>query len=342
MIFQRLFGFNEEIISECDKKEIYKYKLLSIVFIVLLFVCFFSSNYFFYLLFNSYLFGLIGSVFLSFILFSLLRLTVISINVPLDEEITLKRLMFNSGNILRLIIFSVLLFSLLVPFTSMFFNKSYTSLIDKYKDELVYNYSKSLKISSENKNKVLRKELADLKNDLNELNIQKSKSHDENEILLFSFRIRKQEHKIDVKRLEFQDVLLNQDDLFKVKTKVFRGDLLNVHFPFIRFGLVFKQGESILIFLVLFILFSIFIPLYVYSLVDKNNKYSRLYQTFVKERIINDYNKNIILCNTYLNKKYKGESIPDSIYLDSPFNKVLKVKNINKIDQSTYDNFLSK
>ena len=163
MLAALLFGLEEAILTDCSAKEINRYKRLSVFFLLLISLGFVSFYYFFYLLTQQYVSAFFGSLVLSFIYFSILRFTIITINVSLHEEMTMNRMLRNYANTYRVILFSAFVFTILVPLIALMNHDDFTTSLNAYKSSLTVSYEKNRVKAKQQQLNILSGDIARLK-----------------------------------------------------------------------------------------------------------------------------------------------------------------------------------
>ena len=139
-ITAKLFGMEMLFFQRCKESEKKHFRAVAILFIALIVACVLAFNYFFYLLLQSHVLAFLLSLILGFVYYSILRFSIITIGIPLSEVITIKRVILNSGNIFRALIFSMFVFTITVPLVAFVYRKELNPKIDEIKSELVKEY----------------------------------------------------------------------------------------------------------------------------------------------------------------------------------------------------------
>ena len=320
MLAAILFGLEETILTQCSAKEIKRYKRLAIFFLTLISCGLISFYYFFYLLSQNYVAAFFGSMILSFIYFSILRFTIITINVSLSDEMTMKRMVRNYANTYRVILFSAFVFTILVPLIAMINHDDFTGNLNSYKSSLNTSYQQNRLKAKKQQLNILSSDIINLKKQKNTFTQKLAKANTSMDKGLTEFEIRK----ID-KQLLLATIKLNSKDSVltlenELLTKQYQSQLDKSELPFYRFHLVFNYPMSIICLLMLFFAFILIIPFYIRALVSIDSNYAKLYKVEIKNRILNEYKLTKNECNKILNKKYSYSKVSQSLYEDSPFN----------------------
>lgn len=320
MLAAILFGLEETILTQCSAKEIKRYKRLSVFFLLLISLGFVSFYYFFYLLTQNYISAFFGSLVLSFIYFSILRFTIMTINVSLHEDMTMKRMLKNYANTYRFILFSAFVFTIFVPLIALMNHDDFTVNLNSYKISLNTEYQKNRIKAKQQQLNILSGDIARLKKQKNTFTQKLAKATSPMDKGLTEFEIRKIDTLILIATSKFiiKDSVLSTEN--EVLTKQYQSQLDKAELPFYRFQLVFKYPISIVCLLVLFFTFILIIPFYIRALVSVDSSYARLYKEEIKNRIVNEYELTKKDCSEILNKKYSYSKVSQSLYEDSPFN----------------------
>ena len=320
MLAAILFGLEETILTQCSAKEINRYKRLSIFFLVLTSIGIVSFFYFFYLLTQNYISAFFGSLVLSFIYFSILRFTIITINVSLNEEMTMTRMLRNYANTYRVILFSAFVFTILVPLIALINHDDFTGNLNSYKSSLNISYQQNRLKAKKQQLNILSSDIINLKKQKNTFTQKLAKANTSMDKGLTEFEIRK----IDTLLLLATIKLNSKDSVLTLENKIltnqYQSQLDKSELPFYRFHLVFNYPMSIICLLMLFFAFILIIPFYIRALVSKDSNYANLYKVEIKNRILNEYKLTKNECNKILNKKYSYSKVSQRLYDDSPFN----------------------
>jgi hypothetical protein len=320
MLAALLFGLEEPILTQCSEKEIKRYKRLAIFFLILISCGLISFYYFFYLLSQNYVAAFFGSMILSFIYFSILRFTIITINVSLSDEMTMKRMVRNYANTYRVILFSAFVFTILVPLIALFNHNHFTSNLNSYKSSLNAEYQQNRIKAKQQQLSILSVEIAHLNKQKNAFIKKLAKANGSMEKGLTEFEIKNLDTLLSIanNKLALKDSLLNTENELSVNQ--YRNQLYSAELPFYRFQLVFKNPIAAICLAILFVLFVLIIPFYIRVLVSKDSNYASLYKTEIKNRIINDFELTKKECVQFLNNQFSYTKINMDLYEDSPFN----------------------
>ena len=332
MLAAKVFGLEETILQKCESQEISRFKRIVIFFLILIAIGFISFYYLFYLISSNYFIAFLGSAFLGYIFYTVLRFTIISISVPIIEQITLKRMMFNSANIFRMILFSAFLFAMLVPFTALLYHTQFTQKLNEYKSVM---YSKYVS----NKDKAKAKQLTLIQQAINRKTEERkhltellNQSKNTVDAGIATFQIAK----IDSSIVDFRNKLEQKSNIISLdnlnQLEQFFATLKTSEMPFFRFRLVFSDKNSMFLFSLLFILFFAIIPLYIRVLVSKNSNYDNLFSKIIFERIVTEYHETKKYCSNHYKSKYAFRVSDIELYEDSPFNTKPKSLNIKKVN----------
>ena len=320
MLAAILFGLEETILTQCSAKEIKRYKRLAIFFLTLISCGLISFYYFFYLLSQNYVAAFFGSMILSFIYFSILRFTIITINVSLSDEMTMKRMVRNYANTYRVILFSAFVFTILVPLIAMINHDDFTGNLNSYKSSLNTSYQQNRLKAKKQQLNILSSDIINLKKQKNTFTQKLAKANTSMDKGLTEFEIRKIDTLLLLAtiKLNSKDSVLSLEN--KILTKQYQLQLVKSELPFYRFHLVFKNPIAAICLAILFVLFVLIIPFYIRVLVSKDSNYASLYKTEIKNRIINDFELTKKECEQFLNNQFSYTKINKDLYEDSPFN----------------------
>ena len=332
MLAAKVFGLEESILQKCESQEVSRFKRIVIFFLILMAIGCISFYYLFYLISANYFIASLGCAFLGYIIYTVLRFTIISISVPIIEEITLKRMMFNPANIFRMVLFSAFLFAMLVPFTALLNHTSYTQKLNEYKSVMYTKY-----VSNKDKAKALQLSLiqqainqkTEERKHLTELLNQSKSTID---IGIANFQIAK----IDSSIVDFRNKLEQKSNIISLdnlnQLEQFSAKLKTAEMPFFRFRLVFSDKKTMFLFSLLFILFFTIIPLYIRVLVSRNSNYDNMFSKIMFDRIVTEYHETKKYCSDHYKSRYAFQVSDIELYEDSPFNTKPKSLNIKKVN----------
>ena len=339
MLAAKLFGLEESVLEKCPSGERNGFSLLAAAFLVLLAMCFLSLLYLFQLLFGSYWMAMPVSVLIGFVYFCILRFSIISIGVPYSDTLTFGKLILNSGNITRLVIFSSFVFSICVPFVSFFYHDEITPQIDMFKSDITERYRASKLGSKQQQLNYLYEAIEIKKNELILIE-RKSGQGTKEQNALRSFQAKKIRKNLNELRLE-----LNKEDLL-LSTKIDREvseyskELKHTEMPFMRFRYVLSIPDSALLITLSFLAFMCLIPVYIYMLVGKNFYYSKKVHLQTSNLIQLNYSQASADIQNYLKNKFKYTRELNSAYADPPFNTIPVLSAVEKIkDQDIFSYF---
>jgi hypothetical protein len=330
MLVARIFALEQSILEKCESQEISRFKGILIFFFALMSFGVVSFYYLFYLLTSDYLLALIGCIMLSFIFYTILRFTMISISVPIIEEISVKRMIYNPANIFRLVLFAAFLSAMLVPFSALLNHNMFTDSLNTYKLSIYNKYVSNKEMAKTKQLSLIQAEINKKYNDRQHLVevINKGNSSLDNELV--AFQIKKIDSSITEYKSKFaqkeNNILIQNED----QLKQFSNNLNEAEMPFYRFRLVFVHKKSSLVFFLLFMIFMSIIPIYISVLVSKKSNYGKLYSQSMMVQIMSDYQKTKSDCAAYYKHKFNFEYTASDLYEDSPFNTVPKANTRKK------------
>ena len=316
MFGAKILGLEQSILEKCESSEVTLYNRVAGFFVFLICIAFISFYYFFYLLTSTYIIPVFLSLFAGFICFSVVRFTLISINVPLyEDEISLKKLFLNLGNSIRILIFSAFVLIIAIPFVAIFHHSDFSPKVQLLKTDLRMKCERTSERLVNQKLIRFENEINTLKNERLHLEQKKSQAETVMDKKLLDFKISQVSAIISTKE--------NQINLKKQQVS---------DFPFYRFSLIFKNPDSLFFFYVFFIGFNLIIPFYIGVLVRKNNKYATLYREETKLIIQNNYKSTEKECSDYLLKEHQYVGKKIEIFTDEPFNRKKKEWIYKKIE----------
>jgi hypothetical protein len=320
MFGAKLFGLEESILTKCSVKEIKRYTRMAYFFISLIAAGYISFYYFFYLLTQSYISSFFGAIIISFIYFSILRFTIITINVSLHEEMSMKRMWQNYANTYRVILFAAFIITILVPLIALINHNSFSVNLNNYKNSLNTQYQNNRFKAKKQQLQILIKEINNLKNQKNSLTKKLLTANGSMEKGLTEFEIKKIDTLINRvnNKLLTKDSILTTENITQIKQ--YESKIKSAELPFYRFQLVFKNGFSIFLLIILFCFFILIIPFYIRVLVSKDSEYAKLFKEEIKNRILKDYNRTTTDCSNFLMQQYSYTIKESTLYEDSPFN----------------------
>jgi hypothetical protein len=320
MIATKLFGLEESILTKCTIKEIRRYKRLANFFITLIVIGCIAFYYFFYLLTQNYISALFGSLIISFIYFAILRFTIITINVSLHEEMSMKRMWQNYANTYRVILFAAFIITILVPLIALINHNSFSVNLNNYKNSLNTQYQNNRFKAKKQQLQILIKEINNLKNQKNSLTKKLLTANGSMEKGLTEFEIKKIDTLINRvnNKLLTKDSILTTENITQIKQ--YESKIKSAELPFFRFQLVFKNTLSVFLLIGLFFCFILIIPFYIRVLVSKDSEYAKLFKEEIKNRILKEYNRTTTDCSNYLMQQYSYTINKSTLYKDSPFN----------------------
>ena len=315
-----IFGLELNVLNQCPIAEKRKYNLLAYFFCLLILLGGVSFFYFFLLLSNSYFVASIGMIVLGFIYTSILRFSLVTIGVPLHEEVSFKRMTINSGNIFRLIVVSFFIFTLLVPFVSLLNHTEFTKQVESKKELLAEKYFESKEKSKRQQMSLLNSKLQVQTAEQKKINSELNSQLDNLDKGLLIFRLKK----IDSSIVLLQNQVSTKDSLLTVNfnkdVKAYRAELNSIELPFLRLRLTLANKSSKGLVILLFMAFISIFPLYISFLIGKKSSYAKLIKLDRKQKIIDAHKKTIQETSDYLKRKFNYNYSINKLYEDSPFN----------------------
>jgi hypothetical protein len=327
-----LFGLESKHLSKCSENEKSAYRLLAIYFIVIISFTFLSLFYFFYLLTLNYTAAFFLTMMLSFVFFSIIRFSLLTIQLPLGESITWRKVFFNGATIFRSVVIMLLIFTLVIPFSAFLYRNKISGELEQFKSQLHSDFVASKKVMQV-------QQLASISELIDEKRLEKKGINiSENDNRLKKFKIAsidKKIQKLEVKLEKKANQLVKQNESVFNKYKV---EIEQAGMPFKRFELMFGLTGSIPAIIILFLLLFMLLPFYMYVRYSPKFRYSHYFGEEMISIISQEYATMKKECDGYLYKKYSHNQTGESLYEDPPFNRVrrfkapLQLMNVNLFD----------
>ncbi len=310
-----LFGLDTKHLLRCSSGERSAYAKATFYFILVISASFLSLYYFFYLLSLDYALSLPLAGVLTFVFFSIIRFTLLTIQLPIGEVVTMKKLIVNGANIFRIVLFMLLVFTLIVPISAFVFRQSISQDLQGYKNQVYVNFAQS-------KQRMTDQQLGSIS-----MLIEKKESEQkiifntEKNVRIQQFKIRHIHKQIDVleKKLSVKKALLVKNNRHLLAH--FRKELKHAGMPFKRFELLFHQPNSGLVLFLLFALFFSLLPAYMYVRYATSYLYGKYFGDEMVLVIAAEYSKMKKDCAEYLLQNYNYSLSHESLYEDPPFNR---------------------
>ena len=360
LLLQSIFGVEREHFSRCGENEKRYFKIVLVGFLLINLFALISFIYFFVILTNSYVGGILLSILLTFIFYSVLRFTLLTFRLGIGEVYSWKRLLFNPSNLLRIIICLLLFTVMSIPFTTMVNHHGVVSLLDIEKRELLNNYS-------QNRSNIVGEEIKRFDDQLNQYKLEIEsvrKTESDNGIMVF---------KIDKINARMEAVSMNKekakkDLLLKVQEQIKSYDfkLKEAGMPFKRFQLLFSINGSKEMVGIFNLLLLLEIFMYMRLMFGKKYEYGKYALATEKKIIETEYHNTLESIKTCFRtkfknalkdtknesdypefelailSKYENELSFESLYEDPPFNKIKKFKGYTELEiRSVYDHYKS-
>lgn len=310
-----LFGLESKHLSRCSEVEKSAYKRTALYFILTIAFIFLSLFYFFYLLTINYLGAFILSAVLSFVFFSIIRFTLLTIQLPLGEVPSMKKLLFNAANVFRITLYMILVFALVVPFSSFIFKGAIADELGQYKTQVYSDFKSSKEIMKDQQLGSITR-LIDAKRSEQ----QAIKSSEKNPRLR-AFKIELLEKKIKQLKINLDQKRINLDNENKTVFRFFKRDLDNAGMPFKRFEIMLNlSGSGIIVFLLFLALFGL-LPMYMYVRYSSKFLYDQYFGDEMLLLIAAEYEQMMKDCSEHLQKEHNYLLPADMLYADPPFNR---------------------
>jgi hypothetical protein len=311
-----LFGLDTKHLLRCSSGERFAYSKAALYFIMVIVATFLSLYYFFYLLSLSYSLSFPLAAVLTFVFFSILRFILLTIQLPIGEVVTMKKLIVNGANIFRIVLFMLLVFTLIVPLCAFIFRNPISKDLQGYKNQVYINFAKS-------KEHMIEQQLGSIS-----VLIEKKEKEQriilntENNIRIQAFKIRHIQKQKDAleKKLRVKKALLAKKNRHLLAH--FRKELKHAGMPFKRFELLFNQPSSGITLFLLFVLLFLLLPAYMYVRYATSYLYGKYFGDEMMLVIAAEYSKMKKDCSEYLLKNYNYSLSHESLYEDPPFNRI--------------------
>jgi hypothetical protein len=320
-----LFGLDTKHLLRCSSGERSAYSKATLYFIMVITASFLSLYYFFYLLSLSYALALPLAGVLTFVFFSIIRFTLLTIQLPIGEVVTMKKLIVNGANIFRIVLFMLLVFTLIVPICAFVYRTPLSKELQGYKTQVYIDFAKSKEYMAEQQ--------------LGSLSLLIEKKEKEQKIILNTeknvriqkFKVRHIQRQIDVleKKLSIKKALLAKNNRHLLAH--FKKELKHAGMPFKRFELLFYQPSSGIVLFLLFVLFFTLLPAYMYVRFATSYMYGKYFGDEMVLVIAAEYAKMKKDCSEYLLKNYNFRLSNESLYEDPPFNRTRIFKTPTRI-----------
>lgn len=312
MFVSKLFGLDSTLLMQSNSSELIWFKRISILFIVLISISFVAFFYFGFLLSNSTFFSILFASLFCFIFFCILRFSIITIGVPLNEELVLKKMLFNIGNVFRVLIFTTFVFVICVPFISLIKHREFSGSTEEYRNAL---FGKYLESKEKSKNQLLFQ----LQNEITKCNEEishfskliNSERKQQNKLLLI-FSQKKLINKLEIIENKYAERKVEIENDNSRTCNYYKISLSAKEFPFFRFALTIRT--SYLTALCFILIFCSIIPLYIYALVNKKNLYAKKFKEKSINDIENNYKNSVAQCDSYLKTKFKFNDYRSLVY----------------------------
>ena len=330
----KVFGIEKELYDSLIPKERSAYKLLLYLFLITVAISVVSGGYLVYMIVTSIYFAIFGALFFGFIIFSVLRFSLVSTERNMKNPAAKFRV-FSTSFLFRLCI--LLFFGTFVgfPLASLFQRPFVSDEIEEQRLKIVEQYSTSLDASKvhtldlfnsrvqktqtklvrvqakvadqKEKLKVLEKGTAEYK----ENNYQKIIFENEQEILVSKLKIAQEE-------------LARQDSIYDVrvtKDLVSFLEIINTsELPLFQFKEISTRPAGIFIVCITALLFASLFLLILRLTYSSKFSYSSKAIQFYRNQTLIDYSNTDAQNKKLIFSKFGVDYDPDNKFLDPPFN----------------------
>lgn len=330
----KLFGLEPKHLLLCSPMERSSYNRILMFFMIVMLIMTLSIYYFFYLLLQSYWWAMVPTVLLCFVFFSLLRFLLITIQLPLGEVVSTKKVLLNGANIFRIVLFSLLVFTFTVPIVAFVYRKSIDTDIAIYKSELLSEFAASKEQMQTQQLQSIDDLVAAYKA---EQGVILASNHSEE---IKKFKVNAIGQKIALLTTARQAKSEKLSKMYAVQTADYKLQLKDAGMPFKRFELLFQQKRSVPMLILIFLPLFLLLPLFIYLKYSQKFAYSKFFGEEMIQHITNQYNQTKTICEQELKERFNFVTKDNINYLDPPFNRI-PVKQIpTKLTNQTLFNFL--
>jgi hypothetical protein len=324
-----ILGIDKELFINISSSEKSKYKLVFTFFIIEVLCSFFSGCYISYMVSpNPYLSIIIG-LFFGFIIFSVLKFSLSSIerNHALTNDSS-KLLSFSF--LLRITI--LLIFGFFIGFPlSCFIQRPLTqSLIDNQKNKMIESYVESQAMTKKNGLEIYNKRIALTQVEIDSLTKRKSFLEQQlNDVSNFDLELEyniliKDLRKLKEKKRYQSSQILKIDssmtELLKNDLKSFENSLITAELPLFQLTTISIRPIGVFVIClvsILLVLSLIFMTSLTYS---SKYEYAKNASLVYRNKVFENHVQNIQECKTLVKEKFHYNHNFSSIFIDPPFN----------------------
>lgn len=335
-----LLGLESKDLQDCSSVEKRNFRIISLVFLFLILLILFSNVYFFWLSGLSYIEIAMAASVLTFVIFCTLRFLFLSVGIAIYQDITFKRAILNTSNIIRFPLFIFFIFIFLIPCLTYFHHDEYSGFIEHHKENLLLEHAEQNSVIISSQLKPYKAKLNAEKKIIDSLKgvIQVGIAKDE---LVYCQILLK-----DTRSKYFQDSIIYSSkklgliEKYDIELQGYKAHLSNVDYPFMRFSLYMENGAKSWSIYVLTVFFFLLFPFYTYTLCSEKFSYLRISNEKKKSFVCSNFVEMNLDCKRYLLSRFNYDYTHRSVYIDEPFNQVIiPSKYIEIIDTDLFEHF---
>jgi hypothetical protein len=331
-----LFGLDETILTQLGAKERDRFNFLSWQFLIQYLCVITGMSYFFTLLFNSYIIGIIIGLLFGTIIGSIMRFTLISIGIPLTQNVTPLNILKRWVNLIRILLYALYSLVALVPFLSLVYHNSLSVEIENYRAKIVSNYEELLQKRFENSIQDNEFEIIKDEKEIQniEAKIEITEDLEKRNLLQFQLKKKREQYESKLKSFTLKSNQLQQS--LNLEYDSYKNKIAAEDFPFFRFERLLKKGQFNFVIAMLILAFCSIILQYIRVVSGNESSYFSLCSKFYSERVIKDYQFSQAAAKADFKEKFNIDFSPILYYEDPPFNEKRIVKETEILNSSLF------
>lgn len=352
---KRLFGLEKDFFDELDIKERNVYRLMFVVFLLILAFASISGGYLVYLISTSIYLSLVGAVFFGFIIFSVLRFSLISIerNMKFPDE---KFKFFSSTFLFRLVLLAFFGMVVGVPIATLLQQEEVRPLLQAKRQEMIVEYNQYLEESKalnlrnrqimleeyEQKASKILMDIQSIEKADKEVNLDKSNYSSNNFELL---ALRSELKSIYEKQGLLKNEISVQDSLIQInmeqKMLRFKENINKSELPIFQMSLTINtsKGKAVVAFSAT--LFVILLVLILWLNHAREFLYAKRAVYYHRDFTQSTYHQTELKIAQWVKSRYGVDYKSSSAFLDAPFNKVANNNHIRKESEMKLKDYLN-
>lgn len=352
---KRLFGLEKDFFDELGKKERNIYRLMFVLFLIILALAGISGGYLVYMISTSIYLSLFGAVFFGFIIFSILRFSLISIerNLKFPDA---KFRFFSSTFLFRLVLLSFFGMVVGVPLVSFIQQKELLPLLEARRQEMTLDYqqyleeSRSLNLKDkqskiqhyEQRTTEVIGEIQSLEQEISRLDKEDSRY---STIKFELLALRNEEKSINEKQGQIKNELYVQDSLIQsmMEEKIigFEEQIAESALPIFQMSLATTTSKGKAFIALFSFLFVLLLILLLWLNHSKKFLYAKRAVYYHRDFTQSTYYQTEVNIEHWFRTRYGVDYESPSAYLDAPFNKVPNTSHIRKESEMKLKDYLS-